>query len=77
MNISPAMINLLKRLKSQAEAAVNYPGAYSPELWLGTFNVNTRTGHALARRGLVDTGERCGFETVTINEAGRKALEAA
>lgn len=75
--LSPNMINLLNRLKVQADAAERWPHNFTPQVEIGLGIVHARTARALAQRGLVVIGKRCTFETVAINDAGRRALEAA
>lgn len=76
MTLTTPMNTLLAALASQADIASRCPGAYSPELWVGTAAVHKLTAQALIRRGLVDVGERCGFTTITINDRGLAALAA-
>ena len=50
-------------------------GGYSPELWIGTVGVPKHTCEALLSRGLAFKGaNNHGFDTIMINDAGRKAL---
>lgn len=77
MKLSPNMVNQLTRLRVRADTANEYPRDITPCVEIGLGGFDARTARSLARRGLVDLGRRGQFDTVTINDAGRKALEAA
>lgn len=73
-NLSRPMIDTLLRLTRQESAAIESPGAYSADLWIGTVGAHTATCDALIGRGLVTEGARHGFRTATLNDAGRVAI---
>ncbi len=78
MKLTNAMVMMLVRLERQERAATDYPGAYSPGLWIGTVGAHRATCEALLRRGVaaeIDAPE--GFRAFTINDAGRVAIRDA
>lgn len=85
-NLTAAMRRMLATLDAQAKAAVERPsrgpdgqvnlGGCSPERWIGTRGVHAQVADALIRHGLATEGKAHGFRTITINDAGRKALAA-
>lgn len=75
-DLSPAMVNLLKSLKVQAEVSVEYPGAYTNFRHVGgPYGCNAHTAQALIARKLVDAREMpSGIKRISINAAGLAAL---